>query len=109
MCWVDKTFALLYLDLWSYPKPTSTDDSYFLSNVDDHTQLVWLYVLHIKSQTTNVFLVFKKMVGKNLIALLRLCKQMVKKRFFVLFKVGMYVSFWLYAFKYAIIYLKNYI
>lgn len=69
----------LYLHLWSSSQPTNAGERYFISIIDDHTRFVRLYVLHTKSQTTNVFLPFKQMLENYLIALLRPYKQMIEE------------------------------
>lgn len=58
-------FALLYLDLCTFPKHSYNNEKYFLSIMDDHSKYMWLFPLNTKDPTSSTFLYFKTMVKKQ--------------------------------------------
>lgn len=54
---------LIHLDVWGpYTTSTLTGTNYMLTIVDDKGRATWTYLLHHKSQVTNIFSSFVKMV-----------------------------------------------
>lgn len=61
MC--EKAFDLLHIDIWGpFSVPTPEGYRYFLTIVDDHTRVTWLYLLRTKSEVLQVFPDFLKMI-----------------------------------------------
>lgn len=54
-----KPFELIHLDIWGpYKVATRKKYRYFLTIVDDHTMMTWLYLLHHKSDYLSTFKMF---------------------------------------------------
>lgn len=59
-------FDLLHIDIWGpFSDPTLEGYRYFMTIVDDHTRLTWIYLLRTKSEVLQVFLDFLTMVEKQ--------------------------------------------
>ena len=56
-------FDLLHIDVWRpFSDPTQEGYRYFLTIVDDHTRVTWVYLLKLKSDILTVFPDFIKMI-----------------------------------------------
>ena len=56
-------FDLLHIDVWGpFSEPTQEGYRYFLTIVDDHTRVTWIYLLKLKSDVLTVFPDFITMV-----------------------------------------------
>lgn len=56
-------FELLHIDTWGpFSEPTQDGHRYFLTIVDDHTHVTWIYLLKLKSDVLRVFPSFISMV-----------------------------------------------
>ena len=56
-------FDLLHIDVWGpFSEQTSEGYRYFLTIVDDHTRVTWVYLLRLKSDVLTVFPDFIQMV-----------------------------------------------
>ncbi|KAG7574150.1 Integrase catalytic core [Arabidopsis suecica] len=59
----DSAFDLVHIDIWGpFNVPTPDGYRYFLTIVDDHTRVTWLYLLKNKSEVLTIFPDFLKMV-----------------------------------------------
>ncbi|KAG7588381.1 Integrase catalytic core [Arabidopsis suecica] len=59
----DSAFDLVHIDVWGpFAVPTHDGYRYFLTIVDDHTRITWLYLLRNKSEVLTIFPDFLKMV-----------------------------------------------
>ena len=59
-------FDLLHTDIWRpFSAPTPEGYKYFLTIVDDHTRVTWIYLLRTKSEVLQVFLDFLSMVERQ--------------------------------------------
>lgn len=59
-------FDLLHIDIWGpFSEPTPEGYIYFLTIVDDHTRVTWIYLLRTKSEVLQVFPDFLTMVEKQ--------------------------------------------
>ncbi|KAG7585478.1 Integrase catalytic core [Arabidopsis thaliana x Arabidopsis arenosa] len=59
----ENVFDLLHIDIWGpFSVPTVEGYRYFLTIVDDHSRVTWLYLLRTKSEVLQVFPDFLKMV-----------------------------------------------
>jgi len=57
------SFDLLHIDVWGpFSEPTVEGFRYFLTIVDDHTRVTWVYLLRLKSDVLTVFPEFLQMV-----------------------------------------------
>lgn len=62
----DHAFDLLHIDIWGpFSVPTPEGYKYFLTIVDDHTRVTWVYLLRTKSEVLQVFPHFITMVEKQ--------------------------------------------
>ena len=58
-----KSFDLLHIDTWGPFSVTSNEGyKYFLTIVDDHTRVTWIYLMRTKDEVLTVFPDFLKMV-----------------------------------------------
>ena len=58
-----KPFELLHIDTWGpFSETTQDGHRYFLTIVDDHTRVTWIYLLKLKSDVLRVFPSFITMV-----------------------------------------------
>ena len=56
-------FELLHIDVWGpFSEPTQEGYKYFLTIVDDHTRVTWIYLLKQKSDVLTIFPDFIRMV-----------------------------------------------
>ena len=56
-------FTLIHNDLWGpLPTPNRTHKKWFITFIDDHTRLCWVYLLTDKTKVRLVFLNFHSMV-----------------------------------------------
>lgn len=59
-------FDLLHIDIWGpFSVPTPEGYRYFLTIVDDHTRVAWIYILRAKSEVLQVFPYFITIVEKQ--------------------------------------------
>ena len=59
-------FELLHIDIWGpFSETTQDGHRYFLTIVDDHTRVTWVYLLKLKSDVLTVFPEFIQMVEKQ--------------------------------------------
>jgi hypothetical protein len=52
----DNNFDLIHYDLWTSHIVSISDNKYYLVILDDHSQFVWTFPLHVKSDTFSNFL-----------------------------------------------------
>ena len=58
-----KPFALVHSDLWVPSQvTTSSNKNWFLSFIDDHSRVCWVYLLRDKSEVENIFVQFYSMI-----------------------------------------------
>ena len=56
-------FSLIHSDVWGPSKvTTSSGKRWFITFIDDHTRITWVYLLRHKSETCQVFKNFHKMI-----------------------------------------------
>ena len=56
-------FSLIHSDIWGPSKITTCHGKrWFLTFIDDHTRITWVYLLHNKSEASHIFKVFHKMI-----------------------------------------------
>ena len=53
---------LIHIDIWTSPVLSITGYKYYIIFVDDFSRFTWIYPLHTKSETDEVFLKFKLLV-----------------------------------------------
>ena len=59
----DHPFEMLHIDVWGpFSVPTPEGYKYFLTIVDDHTRVTWLYLLRSKDEVITIFPEFLQMV-----------------------------------------------
>lgn len=58
---------LIFSDIWTSPVLSYDKFKYYIIFVDHFTQYIWLYPIHNKSDSLNIFLRFEKLVEKHLI------------------------------------------
>ena len=56
-------FTLIHSDLWGpLPIPNRTHKKWFITFIDDHTRLCWVYLLTDKTKVRSVFMNFHSMI-----------------------------------------------
>ena len=51
------------MDIWGpFSQPSLHGHSYFLTIVDDHTRMTWIYLLKFKSEVRSIIEIFVKMI-----------------------------------------------
>uniref|UniRef100_A0A1J3JNZ9 Retrovirus-related Pol polyprotein from transposon TNT 1-94 n=1 Tax=Noccaea caerulescens TaxID=107243 RepID=A0A1J3JNZ9_NOCCA len=59
----DNTFELLHIDIWGpFSVSIAEGYKYFLTIVDDHTRVTWIYLLRTKAEVLTVFPYFLQMI-----------------------------------------------
>lgn len=60
---VSKPFALIHSDVWGPSKiPTVTGAKWFISFIDDHTRITWVFLMKEKSEVATIFKNFNSMI-----------------------------------------------
>ena len=58
-----KPFALIHSDLWGPSRVLSISNKrWFITFIDDHSRVCWVYLLHDKSEVESVFKSFYSMI-----------------------------------------------
>jgi len=58
-----KPFSVIHSDVWGPSRiKTITGKRWFITFIDDHTRITWVFLLHEKSEAKNVFKNFNKMI-----------------------------------------------
>jgi len=58
-----KPFSVIHSDVWGPSRiKTITGKRWFITFIDDHTRITWVFLLHEKSKAENVFKTFYKMI-----------------------------------------------
>ena len=66
-------FSLIHIDVWSLFKVlTHNDNRWFVTFIDDHTLLTWLYLLNNKSEIKEVFDRFYNMIETQFLTKIRI-------------------------------------
>lgn len=56
-------FSLIHSDIWGPSRVTTLNGKrWYITFIDDHTQVTWVYLLKDKSKTSQIFQTFHKMV-----------------------------------------------
>lgn len=59
-------FDLLHIDIWGpFSVPTTEEYKHFLTIVDDHTHVTWVYLLRPKAEVLKVFPEFSMMIERQ--------------------------------------------
>ena len=62
-CKATKPFTMIHSDVWGpYQIKTLTGKRWFITFIDDHTRVTWVFLLHDKSETETVFKNFYNMI-----------------------------------------------
>ena len=62
----DEVFHMIHVDLWGpYRSPTLCNSFYFLTNVDDYSRGVWVYLLHDKRKVAQTLKNFISLVSRQ--------------------------------------------
>lgn len=68
-------FSLIHSDLWGPSKVTTVNGhQWFITFIDDHTRLTWVYLLKHNSETHNVFRTFHMMIQTQFQASIRILR-----------------------------------
>jgi transposase InsO family protein len=58
----ESPFQLIHTDLWTSPIPSISGFKYYVAFIDDYSRFTWIYPLHHKSETFDIFAKFKVLV-----------------------------------------------
>ena len=87
-----KPFSIIHSDVWGPSRvPNITGAKWFVSFVDDHTRLTWIYLMKEKSEVTHIFKCFKKMIQTQFDTGIQIFRTDNGKEFFNSF-LGNYLS-----------------
>lgn len=77
--------------------PTSNGKRWFITFIDDHTRITWVYLLRDKSEANLVFQNFHQMVKPNFRPKFERCAQIMGRNILPLFLGNIYPSMVLFA------------
>ena len=61
-----RLFSMIHSDIWGPSRvPNLTKTKWFVSFIDDHTRICWVYLLKEKSETAQVFKEFHSVSNTN--------------------------------------------
>jgi hypothetical protein len=64
--------------------PTIGGSKYFIPFVDEHTRMLWLYTINLKSEALEVFKRFRVLVEKESEKLIKILKIIVSKKAYLM-------------------------